>query len=133
MPPRKKAAAAQQAEPKFADRVDKEPSASTQLFFDWLVENTGYEELDMTTLKLARVLVGEFQKSEVNQQRLADAKAAREAADENGGTPPVKKAAAKKTTARKRAAATVDAEEPPAPTPAKATARRRRRPATATA
>jgi hypothetical protein len=131
MAPRKKAEV-KVAEHPFADRVDREPSASTKLFVEWLKENTGFE-VDVTSVVLARSLVGEFQRSELNQERIRSAREAKASAKANGGTKKAKAAKAapaKKATGRKRAAAKVDPEEPtPPPAKTATAARRRRRPA----
>lgn len=137
----------------FADHVEKAASESTELFIQWLKDNTGYE-VDETSIRLARALVGHFQKSDENQERLEASRAAKEAAKEERAAKKTQrenakaeKAAAKKPAAKKsaparrgRAKASDNGESAPAKpakktaakkTAASPTARRRRRPAAA--
>lgn len=122
-----KKATAKKAAPPFADHIDKESTESTKLFIEWLEENTGYE-VDETSVRLTRSLVGEFQKSDVNQDRLQRNREAAAAAKSEKKAAPKKRASSKK--AAPKAEENGDEEETPKPAPK---ARRRRRPVAAAA
>ena len=65
--------------PQFAHYAEKEATPTMQAYADWLTRETGYA-VDVQSVVLASWLRGEFQKSEDNQRRMADAATAREQA-----------------------------------------------------
>lgn len=117
MPP-KAAKKTEVAPPEFAHYVEKEPTPLQDSFYNWIVEKTGYEDLDPKSVQLAVALRMTFQRSEENQ---ADLEARREAA-----LAAKEEREARRAEREERAAA--KEEEEPAAAPAK-----RGRPAKATA
>lgn len=116
-------AAKKAATPEFADHVTKAQEGltqSTELFVDWLVENTGYD-VDPVTVQLTRSLVHRFQKSEANQKRLSSSK-------EKAASAPAKKAPAKKSAAKKSAPAKKTAAKSEGGSVSTPSKRRRRQP-----
>lgn len=59
--------------PRFANYATKEATPTMQAYAEWLTRETGYA-VDVQSVVLASWLRGEFQKSEENQARIADAK-----------------------------------------------------------
>lgn len=101
-------------QPTFAKYVEKDISPVTALFVTWLEQETGYP-VDDRTASLVLDLHGRFQKSPLNQKRIAEAaarrqaevtaraerKAARETTPaEKAATPKPKKAPARRTAAK---------------------------------
>src|SRR3546814_18949079 len=52
--------------------VDKDPTELHERFADWLVEKTGYEDIDQKSVQLACALRIDFQRSPENQELLAE-------------------------------------------------------------
>ena len=52
--------------------VDKDPTELHERFADWLVEKTGYEDVDLKSVQLACALRIDFQRSPENQEALAE-------------------------------------------------------------
>jgi hypothetical protein len=117
-----------------ADLAEREPTQMHTDFADWIAEQTGVE-VDVKSIQLGTLLRGEFQKSEINQSRMAASKEAKEAAAEARAAKAEERAAAKAAKAEKAAAKKAAAKEKApaakkAATPAKkATGAPRRRPA----
>ncbi len=65
--------------PRFANYATKEATPTMQAYAEWLTRETGYA-VDVQSVVIASWLRGEFQKSEENQRRIADAASAREQA-----------------------------------------------------
>ena len=59
--------------PRFAHYAEKEATPTMQAYAEWLTRETGYA-VDVQTVVLASWLRGEFQKSDENQTRIAEAK-----------------------------------------------------------
>lgn len=65
--------------PRLAHYATKEATPTMQAYAEWLTRETGYA-VDVQSVVIASWLRGEFQKSEENQRRIADAASAREQA-----------------------------------------------------
>jgi hypothetical protein len=130
-------AAANYQEPDFAAIVAKDLTPLQAHFADWVIAKTGLtfgtkkeENQFREGLRIGTALRGSHQASPENQERLAEAKAAREAATETDEQPAPAKAAPAKAAPAKAAgkkAAAPPAEVPPATkrAPAKKTGGRR--------
>ncbi len=90
--------------PRFAHYAEKEATPTMQAYADWLTRETGYA-VDVQSVVLASWLRGEFQKSEENQTRIADAASAREQAKTDRAERKAEREAAAKERAAKKAAA----------------------------
>ena len=76
-----KAEVEEQNPDRFEKLVDKDPSDLHERFAEWLVEKTGYEDVDVKSVQLACALRIEFQKSPENQEVLAAKRDAAEKAE----------------------------------------------------
>lgn len=90
--------------PRFAHYAEKEATPTMQAYAEWLTRETGYA-VDVQTVVLASWLRGEFQKSEENQTRIADAASAREQAKADRAQRKAEREQAAKERAAKKAAA----------------------------
>jgi len=127
----------EQTADRFEKLVDKDPSDLHERFAEWLVDKTGYEDVDTKTVQLACSLRIEFQKSPENQAVLAEKRAAAEEAEakreekrearEQKKREEAEAKAKKAATAKAKKAAPVEADEDEAEEPpAKPVSRRRR-------
>lgn len=65
-------------EPPLARYADKDITPTMEVYVGWLKEQTGYD-VDPMSVQLSGVLRGTFQKSDINQSRLSEAKLAAKA------------------------------------------------------
>lgn len=90
--------------PRLAHYADREATPTMQAYAEWLTRETGYA-VDVQSVVLASWLRGEFQKSEENQRRIADAKTRKsEEAEARAAKRAEREAAAKERAAKKAAA-----------------------------
>lgn len=90
--------------PRFANYAEKEATPTMQAYADWLTRETGYA-VDVQSVVLASWLRGEFQKSEENQRRIAEATNAREQAKQERAERKAEREQKAKERAAKKAAA----------------------------
>lgn len=90
--------------PRFANYAEKEATPTMQAYAEWLTRETGYD-VDPRSVYLGSALRGQFQKSEGNQARIADAASAREQAKTDRAQRKAEREAAAKERAAKKAAA----------------------------
>lgn len=93
-----------QTAPRFAHYATKEATPTMQAYADWLTRETGYA-VDVQSVLLASWLRGEFQKSEDNQARIAEAASAREQAKQERAERKAEREASAKERAAQKAAA----------------------------
>jgi hypothetical protein len=145
MPKPASQAAAGYQEPDFAAIVAKPPTALQEHFHTWVLEKTEYDPAKAKTkaeafaegIRIGTALRGVHQASPENQERLAEAKAAREAAAAVAEPKPAKaaakaapaKAAAKAAPAKKAAAPPAEAPQATKRAPAKKAPGRKATPA----